>query len=138
MYTTSDLTLLHNRLTCQRQRVLFTFWSALVTNRCFCLSRTHNEWISNAWLPIYAVRSGTCGGDSADVRLRELRNIHKVPFITSVLNGKTYPCKIHHWKSVKGKITWIYRLDMKPNDIDWDDLLKNWPNWIYHKINLFE
>lgn len=137
MYTKNDLFIIHNRLSCQRQLVLFTYWSALVTNRRFCLSRTFNEWVSNAWLPIYSVRDGTCGGDSADVRLRELRNIHKVPFIHTEVNGFSKPYKVHHWKNVKGKTTYIYRLDMNILDIDWDELLSLWPDWKFHKINLF-
>ena len=137
MYSINDLNILHNRLSCQRQLVLFTFWSAIVTNRKFCLSRLHNEWVSNAWLPLYSVRSGSCGGDSADVRLRELRNIHKVPFFHTIVNGHSVPYKIHNWSSVKGKLSHLYRLDMDPKDIDWDILLKTWPNWVFQKINLF-
>lgn len=137
MYSRNDLNTIHNRLVCQRQHVLFTQWAAIVTNRAFCLSRTTNEWISNGWLPLYALRSADCGGDSADVRLRELRNLHNVPYITSIINGKVHPYKIHHWKTQKERTTWIYRLDLRPEDINWDNLLKTWPDWKFQKITLF-
>lgn len=137
MYSRNDLNTIHNRLVCQRQHVLFTQWAAIVTNRSFCLSRITNEWISNAWLPLYAFRSADCGGDSADVRLRELRKYHNVPYVTSIINGKIHPYRIHHWKSQIGRITWIYRLDLRPEDINWDHLLKTWPNWKFQKVTLF-
>ncbi len=137
MYSNENLRSIHNRLVCQRQHVLFVMWSAICTNRRFCLSRLTGEWISNAWLPLYAFRSADCGGDSADVRLRELRNNHNVPFVTSVVNGKTHPYKIHHWTTQKGRTTWLYRLDLKPDEINWDILLKNWPDWKFIKTRLF-
>jgi len=137
MYSKSDLSLIHNRLICQRQHVLFVQWAAICTNRRFCLSHLTGEWVSNGWLPLYAFRSADCGGDSADVRLRELRNLHNVPFCTSIVNGRIHPYKIHHWTTQKGLTTWLYRLDLSPEDIDWDDLLKTWPDWKFHKSNLF-
>jgi len=137
MYSRDKLNFIYNRLTCQRQRVFFTLWSAIVNNRRFCLSYTTHEYISNGWLPLYSLRAPNIGGDAADVRLRELHTIHNVPFVTSTINGNTHICKIHHWKSFKDQITWIYRLDLDPNDIDWDYLLKTWPDWKYNKLSLF-
>jgi len=119
------------------QRVLYELWHAIVIKRKFCLSQTYGEWISGGGLPLQALRGVQNGGDAADVRLRDLENKHGVPFVGCEIRGRKHRYTIHEWKNIKGKKTYYYKLDIKPEDIDWEELFAVWPKWHYKKPGLF-
>ena len=121
----------------QVQRVLYELWHAMVIRRKFCLSQTYDEWISGGGLPVQAIRGSANGGDAADVRLRDLENIYNVPFVGCEIRGRHHRYCIHKWKNLKNKITYYYKLDIKPEDIDWEELFRTWPKWRFKIMKLF-
>jgi len=126
-----------SKLENQTQRVLYELWHAIVIKRRFCLSQTFDEWISGGGLPLQALRGAQNGGDAADVRLRSLDIVYGIPFVGSDINGRHHRYSIHQWRNISGKKTYYYRLDILPEDIDWDNLFISWPKWRYKPIKLF-
>lgn len=68
------------------------------------------------FVPMYALRNPDCG-DAADVRLRELRRIHKIP-----IKYKTFASK--GWHKIHA-----YRLNCKPELLDWIEIVKQGPDY---------
>lgn len=98
------------------QRVLYRLWLARKTNEDVYKSSTQN---SRGYLPLFLLRGTQYGGDAADVRLREIRNIYNVP-ISEPTRFEDSPI------NAPG-----YRLECSLDAIDWDEVLSQNGNWRY-------
>ncbi|MDD5061593.1 MAG: hypothetical protein PHC43_01050 [Candidatus Marinimicrobia bacterium] len=113
---------IERRCDSEESKVLFRLWIARLRNEKFFLSRNPDEVISGGFLPMYAFRSGSLGGDSADRRLRFLRDNLLIPI----------EIHKHTWKTNPKKKTYLYRLNCNPYDLDWDEYFTKKGRFIYH------
>lgn len=131
-YTYSEMIAIMRRLKTDKQRVLFRLWRAKYENEVFWLDgMTRKEAISGGWLPMWALRGSMLGGDSADRRLRQLRDENGIQFKETIVNGHIRPYKVHQWVSTPGNTSYIYCLALDPHKLDWNELLEQWPKWVW-------
>jgi len=121
---TTRLKNLLSELKTTQQKILYTLYYGRHENGRFNLAPYNREggWISGGWLPMYAMRGPLLGGDSADRRLRELREAG-------------WPIIDKEHKFVVGGVKrnmHIYALGVDPGTLDWDwtKILDEWPNYL--------
>jgi len=133
-----DYLSIEKSLECNRHRVLFRLWVAKLFEQPYWLAAGVNESIIRGWLPMQAFRGALLGGDSADRRLRELRE-EGFPFVETLIGNSMKPYKRHVWQYGGRQYSAnIYRLACDLSLQDWRQIIKNGGiTWCCMKVRVF-